>query len=120
MFDELLDSLLKHRRTAAAYLEPMTVAAVPTSGPAPPPASPVGSAAPTPPPAAPVAAPAARSTGPLTYVRILKDGRPIEVGKETIDLRADDVLSLPADTAKLLVEAKVAELIAPGPARTVT
>jgi DNA replication initiation complex subunit (GINS family) len=120
MFDELLDALLKHRRTAAAYLEPIAVAAtIPPSGvgSAPSPAAPPASA---PPPTATAASPVPRTPGPLTYVRILKDGRPIEVGKETIDLRADDVLSVPADTAKLLVDAKMAELIAPGPARTVT
>ena len=51
------------------------------------------------------------------YVRVLKDGRPIEVGTETIDLRTEDVLSLPADKAQLLVAAKVAEPIQPGSAR---
>jgi len=123
LFDELLDSLLRHRRSAAGYLEPMSPVSAPT------PRSPPSSPPSMPPPAAPApapsppeipAVPAARGAGPLTYVRILKDGRPIEVGRETIDLRADDVLSLPADTAKLLVDAKVAELIAPGPSRTIT
>ena len=121
LFDELLEALLKHRRSSAAYLEPTASSSpAPLARPAPPPPTPSAIPPPSvPPPSAP-AAPAARGSGPLTYVRILKDGRPIEVGKETIDLRADDVLSLPADTAKLLVDAKVAELVAPGPERTVT
>jgi len=119
LFDELLDALLQHRRTAAGYLEPTSGASTPAVRPATAAAPPAPAAA-TPPAAPPAVPAAARSPGPLTYVRILKDGRPIEVGRETIDLRADDVLSLPADAAKLLVDAKVAELVAPGPARSVT
>ena len=44
------------------------------------------------------------------------DGRPIEVGSETVDLRKEDLLSLPPDTAQLLVQAKVAEPVTPGSA----
>ncbi len=121
LFDEVLAALLTHRRSSAAYLEPTWSGSVPPAPhPAPPSSGPASPPPAGPPPSLPAAPPAARVSGPLTYVRILKDGRPIEVGKETIDLRADDVLSLPSETAKLLVDAKVAELVAPGPARTVT
>jgi DNA replication initiation complex subunit (GINS family) len=111
VYDQVLHTLFEHRRTAAPYLET--------------PNSPVGAPpapAPTPPPA-PVAAPAAgRSASPATpsrlaapvYVRVVQDGRPIEVGADTIDLRKEDILSLPPETAQLLVQAKVAEPVEPG------
>ncbi len=111
LFDHLLGALLAHRRSTSPYLEP---AAASVSGPA---VAVPRTAEPAPPrpregpPPAPLAA---------AWVRILKDGRPIEVGSETIDLRADDVISLPAETAKLLVEAKVAERLPLGPDRVVT
>ncbi len=117
MYDRILDTLLEQRRKTTPFLE--TGAPGPT--PAPPtastPASRTSAAAPTPPaPSAP--APVAPVSA---YVRVLKDGRPIEVGAETIDLRAEDILSLPADKARLLVAAKVAEPLEPAPARrTVT
>jgi len=114
LFDHLLNALLQHRRTATPYLEP-------GGGPA----SPSGHAplrAPEPMPERPATPQPSPAPGPaaVAWVRIVKDGRPIEVGSETIDLRADDVLSLPADTAKLLVDAKVAEPIHPGPQAHVT
>jgi len=42
------------------------------------------------------------------------------VGSETIDLKADDVLSLPPETARLLVDAKVAEPLDTSATRPVT
>jgi DNA replication initiation complex subunit (GINS family) len=116
MFDALLGTLAEHRRVAAPYLEPL--AAAPTPNPAAPPvAAPSVEPAPK---SAPPPARAARAPAPLTYVRVLRSGRPIEVGSETIDLREDDVLSLPADAAKILIEAKVAEPVATGAHRPVT
>ncbi|MGA9840405.1 MAG: hypothetical protein WBF81_09080 [Thermoplasmata archaeon] len=120
MFDTVLTALVEHRRGSAPYLEAMAVPAPsPVVTPAPPP--------PTPPVVAPTesvpAAPplrATRAVPPLTYVRVLKNGRPLSVGSETVDLREDDILSLPADSAKLLVDAKVAEPVATGPNRPVT
>jgi DNA replication initiation complex subunit (GINS family) len=117
MFDRLLATLLDFRRSAAAYIEP-------TPGPVPPagvrlPESPTPAPTAANPPAPP-AAPAARSRPPLVYVRVLKDSRPVEVGSETVDLKADDILSLPAEVARLLVEAKVAEPIETAPTRPVT
>jgi len=118
MFDTVLAGLAEHRRSVAPYLEPLLAAPAPY----PPPSSAVerpdaaarsGASPPT----------AARPLHPppaLTYVRVLKSGRPIEVGAETIDLREDDILSLPADAAKLLIDAKVAEPVATGPTRPVT
>ena len=117
MFDRLLAALLDFRRSSAAYIEP-------TPGPAPvaavrPPESPAPAPVPAAPPVPPVA-PAARSRPPLVYVRVLKDSRPVEVGSETVDLRADDVLSLPAEVARLLVEAKVVEPVETATTRPVT
>ncbi|MGP8077772.1 MAG: hypothetical protein ACLQD8_03650 [Thermoplasmata archaeon] len=106
MFDELLGTLLEYRRTAAPYLEPF----VGTTAAPPPEAKPVERApAPEPTPAPAARAPGA--AGPLAYVRILEDGHTVEVGADSIDLRADDLLSLPPATAKLLVDTKVAEPI---------
>jgi len=110
LFDTLLTAFVAHRRAAAPYLEAQAGVLPPVAVSRPPEL--------VPPPAAKAAvAPAAPETA---WVRILKDGRPIEVGHETVDLRADDVLSLPAETARLLIDAKVAEPIRPGPARPVT
>ena len=117
MFERLLATLLDFRRSSASYIEP-------TQGPVAPvavrlPETPAPAATVANPPAPP-AAPAARSRPPLVYVRILKDSRPVEVGSETVDLKADDVLSLPAEVARLLVEAKVAEPLETAPTRPVT
>jgi DNA replication initiation complex subunit (GINS family) len=120
VFDQVVLTLFEHRRRTAPYLETpeallVPPAALPPAG-VPPPAV---SSGPTPARATPTAPPA-RAAAPV-FVRIVQDGRPIEVGAETIDLRKEDVLSLPAETAQLLVRAKIAETIEPGSARpTVT
>ena len=114
MFDQLLTTFLTLRRTAAPYLEtgvPASPAAGPSSPTAPVPARAPPTAAPRPVPPAAGSAPARPLAGPLTYVRVVKDGRPIEVGSETVDLRTDDILSLPPESAKILVDGKVAEAI---------
>lgn len=116
VFDRLLNTLLDHRRSVAGYLEPAAVAASPSVPPAPAPAE----VAPVRPVAGATASTAARTRAPLVYVRILRDSRPIEVGSETVDLRADDVLSLPAETARLLIEGKVAEPVETSANRPVT
>jgi DNA replication initiation complex subunit (GINS family) len=112
LFDQLVQLLRAHRGSVAPYLEPT----------GPPAGSPTGVATTSGPPALaasplpvhPVAENSASSSAPpVTYVRVLKDGRPIEVQGETIDLRKEDILSLPAETARLLVSAKVAEMIIP-------
>jgi DNA replication initiation complex subunit (GINS family) len=120
MFDSILATLAGHRRGAAPYLEPLSVA------PSSPAAAPSAPAAPEParpapePRTAPGGGRSVRPAAPFAYVRILKSGRPLEIGAETIDLREDDILSLPADAAKLLIDAKVAEPVATGPGRPVT
>ena len=117
MFDQLLRVLLDYRRSAAPYLEP-TGAPVPTASP--------GASRADEPAAAPTGSPpspsarAARSASPLEYVRILKDGRPVEVGPETIDLRADDIVSLPPEVARMLVSAQVAERVSVAALRPTT
>ncbi|HYB80003.1 MAG TPA: hypothetical protein VEG66_09665 [Thermoplasmata archaeon] len=114
MFDEVLAALLDFRRASAAYIEP-------TPGPTPPAGSrPPEAAAPPPPSPPPPAVPVARSRPSLVYVRVLKDSRPLQVGSDTVDLKADDVISLPAETARLLVEAKVVEPVETAPNRSVT
>ena len=121
MFDQMLRVLLEYRRSAAPYLEPSGAPAPSASSPPPSVSEP-----PTPssePTAAPVRPPVARGgrAGPeLEYVRVLKDGRPIEVGPETIDLRADDIVSLPPEVAKMLVDAQVAERVSAAALRPTT
>jgi len=117
VFDQVLEVLLSHRRTAAAYIEPTPGPSGPIPVPAAESPTPRG---PTPPAPVPPAAPVARSRPALVYVRVLKDSRPVEVGSETIDLKADDVLSLPPETARLLVDAKVAEPLETTSSRPVT
>lgn len=122
IFDAILATLGEHRRADAPYLEPTTLAPASTGAtPAPPPPTELPRAPSASPPSPPptVARPS-RAPPPLAYVRILKSVRPIEVGSDTIDLREDDVLSLPADAAKLLIDAKVAEPVDTRETRTVT
>lgn len=100
LYDRLVASLRGHRTAVAPFLEP--TAPSPAATPA---------AAATAPRAAPVAPGPVR--GGRALVRILQDRPAIEVGGETVDLRREDVLTLPAEAARLLVEAKVAELLHP-------
>jgi DNA replication initiation complex subunit (GINS family) len=108
MFDQLTQMLRTHRTGVAPYLEPTGPGTtVPTT------------AISTTPPPAITADHSSPSTVPVvSYVRVLKDGRPIEVLGETIDLRKEDILSLPPETARLLVTAKVAEMILPAKPKT--
>ncbi len=111
LYDRLLEVLRSHRQQAAPFLE--------ATGPAPPAAS--SAPEPAPPPAASASRPAGAARGPAqAVVRIVKDGRPIEVGGETIDLRKEDLLTVPEETARLLVEAKVAERVGTHPVPTTT
>ncbi len=104
LFDQLLGELLAFRHTHAPYLEPPGPAAPVSGETAPAPrTSPPGRPAAEAPPPAPAAATA------VAYVRVLRSTRPLEVGGETVDLREDDVLSLPVEAARLLVDAKLAE-----------
>lgn len=101
LFEELVRTLRAHRQSVAPYLE--SVGPAPTPAPSPPAAAPVARA--------PVAPASRAPESAVVVVRVLKDGRPVEVGGETIDLRKEDILSLPPETARILIEAKVAEKI---------
>ena len=105
LFDGLVQLLRTHRAEVAPFLE---------ATPPPPPAGTTPAAAP---PAEARPSPAAEKapgpSAPAAVVRVLKDGRPVEVGPETVDLGKEDVISLPPEAARLLVSAKVAELILP-------
>ncbi len=120
LYDRLLESFLSYRRGVAPYLE--TAASPSPPAPVPPTAgrAPAPSPQPSPPVPTPPAAERSRpspASGELTFVRILQDTRPIEVGSETVDLRADDVLSLPPETARILVQGKIAEPVEAIPLR---
>ncbi len=103
LFDRLVQNLIDYRRASAPYLESDGAAA-------PLPGAPVPSA--TKP-----AAPPGTSDGPVSpasrmeYVRILKDSRPIQIGPDTVDLRREEILAVPPETAQLLVATKLAERV---------
>jgi DNA replication initiation complex subunit (GINS family) len=118
MFDQVLNVLLDHRRSAAPYIEPTPPSSVSAAPHRPPELAPAPTAATAARP--PSATTGARGKPALVYVRVLKDSRPVEVGSETVDLRVDDILSLPAETARILIEAKVAEAVENAPTRPVT
>jgi DNA replication initiation complex subunit (GINS family) len=102
LFEGLVEALRAHRQSVAPYLEPM----------GPPTLAPAKLGTPErPEPSPPAESPPRKSGPPQVLVRIVKDGRPIEVGGETIDLRKEDVISLPAETARILIEGKVAEKV---------
>ncbi|MGI0055089.1 MAG: hypothetical protein ACREBZ_05175 [Thermoplasmata archaeon] len=112
LFDRLVESLTAYRRSSAPYLEGVSIL------------SPVGEPASRPPAvdavAAPPVAPAVEKESPpgpavrgFRYVRIVRDSRALQLGKETIDLRREDILSVSAETAHLLVSSKLAEPVEP-------
>lgn len=118
LLDRLVSTLTSHRHAVAPYLDPTHPAArtemvPPSAPPEPEPRPTVGTG--TPPTRIGLG-----GSAPLVYVRIVKDGRPITVGSETIELRREDVLSLPGDAAQLLIDAQIAERVAAGPSKTVT
>jgi DNA replication initiation complex subunit (GINS family) len=102
LFEEVTRLLGGHRAAVAPFLE----VTVPVSAPAGAPAR----AAPAP---LPPAEPKPTAAAPMVFVRILKDQRPIDTGSETLDLRKDDVLSLPERTAQILIHAHLAERVGP-------
>ncbi|HTT35369.1 MAG TPA: hypothetical protein VMH78_05825 [Thermoplasmata archaeon] len=105
LFDDLAEALRGHRHAVAPYLDP--VAPAPGAArPAPAPAEPARAG----PPAGP-----RRDGATSVLVRVLKDGRPVDIGGETIDLRKEDLLTVPPEVARILVEGKVAERIERGP-----
>jgi DNA replication initiation complex subunit (GINS family) len=106
LFDALTDTLHQHRNTVAPYLAPEG-----WSGPA----AAAGAAAPAPTKAARPSTANEPDVPPTTYVRILQDSRPLALAGETIELRREDLLSLPEQTARILIEAKIAERVRPGP-----
>jgi DNA replication initiation complex subunit (GINS family) len=119
LFDALLAQLRSHRQAVAPFLEPLGLAPEPISTPSS--GAPTASR-PTSAPAAPAAPPAApvRDHPPPVDVRVLKDGRPIALGQESLEIRKEDVLSVPEETAQLLVAAGLAERLAPARPPNVT
>ncbi|MGI0133202.1 MAG: hypothetical protein ACREDK_09005 [Thermoplasmata archaeon] len=123
LHEALVQVLRSHRSDLAPYLEPTgpvttaTPSRAPSASAGEPSADRPRSGRSDPAPAVDPTPPA----GPVSsFVRIVKDGRPIEIGSDTIDLRKEDVISLPIETARLLINAKVGELILPAQPRTVT
>ncbi|MCI4363376.1 MAG: hypothetical protein L3K13_03615 [Thermoplasmata archaeon] len=109
LFERLVEALREFRRQAAPYLES---AGASTTGP-PEPASNGRSASSSPAASTgehPSGLPHAESP-PVAFVRILQSSPPLEIAGETIELRAEDILSLPPEVARILVEGRVAERI---------
>jgi DNA replication initiation complex subunit (GINS family) len=105
LHESLLGYLRQHRSEVAPYLEP--------TGPASAPPKRAGSAtarsAPVEP--APSRSAATEPTGAadVRIVRVLQDSPKVALGAETIELRHDDVLSLPVEVARLLLESHIVE-----------
>ncbi|MEM0129235.1 MAG: hypothetical protein QXG65_03625 [Thermoplasmata archaeon] len=106
LFDRLLETLLEFRRSATPYLE--APAEVREGAPVPVAPSGAGAVRPAPPERA-VNPP--RVPTPQEYVRIVRDARAVQIGTESIDLRREDILSLPPEAARILVAGKMAEPI---------
>lgn len=116
LFDRLAELLREHRVQVAPYLEPSAGAgsapaagARPGRGESPPPSREA--------PASGAERPGTEAGAPGVWVRLLKDGRPIATAQGPVDLRQEDLLTLPEETARLLVEAKIAEPVRPAPFR---
>ncbi|HTT26287.1 MAG TPA: hypothetical protein VMH90_04925 [Thermoplasmata archaeon] len=114
LFDRMLETLRSHRKGVAPYLEPL--------GPG---TAPVAAESPVVAPRAPVPEPVEgpelpRPAGAAVFVRILQDGRPIALGRETLEIRKEDVLSVPEETAKILVGSGLAQRLRTGESRSVT
>jgi DNA replication initiation complex subunit (GINS family) len=105
LFESLTGVLRTHRGSVAPYLStenagPMPVASAP---------APSSSGAREGIPRAESHAAAATPT--VALVRILKDSRPLEIGTETIELRREDIVSVPPEVARILVDGKIAEAV---------
>lgn len=105
LHESLLGFLRQHRTEVAPYLE--------STGPAPPPPK---RTSPTPAQLTPMESTPPRSivlnsrgTGDVQIVRVLQDSPRVALGSESIELRRDDLLSLPADVARLLLDSHVVE-----------
>jgi DNA replication initiation complex subunit (GINS family) len=120
LHDELLRALSQHRTAVAPFL------AATNASPAPPASAPLTPLTPgrtEAKPVPPVATPSADRALPpaaMVFIRILKDQRPIETHGETLDLRKEDVLSVPPDVARMLIAGKVAEPVGPAKPATTT
>ncbi|MCI4347403.1 MAG: hypothetical protein L3J97_02140 [Thermoplasmata archaeon] len=104
LHDSMLGYLRQHRSDVAPYLEPVGPPAVlQKKAGAGSPRSPATEPAPS---RTYVASPGGDDT---QIVRILQDSPKVAIGSESITLRRDDVVSLPAEVARLLVEGRIAE-----------
>ncbi len=113
LFEGLLRLLRDHRAQAAPFLEP-------DAGSSPPSRVPATASSNFPSVPRTVEARSERAGQTMVFVRIVQEGRPIETGGETIDLRKEDVVSLPRPTAQILVDAKLSEWLRPAEPRSVT
>ena len=106
LHEALLGFLRQHRSEVAPYLEPIgPPPAVPKRTPASSSRSPPHESTPS------RVAPTSSEGEELQIVRILQDSPKVALGSENITLRRDDVVSLPVEVARLLVEGHIAESV---------
>lgn len=106
LFESLTSVLRAHRSSLAPYL------ASPDAPPVNPPEAAARSTVPPIHAAPPPSAAAPPTPGPAqALVRILKDSRALELGAETIELRKEDLVSLPPEVARILIDGKIAEAV---------
>jgi DNA replication initiation complex subunit (GINS family) len=107
LHESLLGFLRQHRSEVAPYLE--STSPVPAPAKRAPTTSARGAPADSAPSRPPSAGPAA-GTDPQ-IVRVLQDTPKVALGSETLELRRDDVLSLPPEVARLLLDGRVVERV---------
>jgi DNA replication initiation complex subunit (GINS family) len=107
LHESILGYLRQHRSDVAPYLEP--------AGPVPAPPKRASSTAARAAPSEPAPSRTTAGNAPggpdIQIVRVLKDTPKVVLGSETIELRHDDVLSLPSDVARLLLDSHVVEVV---------
>lgn len=105
LHESLLGFLRQHRSEVAPYLEP--TGAAPNA-----PKRPTAAPSRNTPSEAATSRAASQNPAPgndLSIVRVLQDTPKVALGSETLELRRDDVLSLPAEVARLLVDHRIVE-----------
>jgi DNA replication initiation complex subunit (GINS family) len=105
LHESLLGYLRQHRSEVAPYLEPTGPAPAPTKRSASGPSRSASIDTAT----SRSAATSPNAGGEAQIVRVLKDSPKLALGSETLELREDDLITLPADVARLLLDGHIVE-----------
>ena len=113
LFDRLLETLKAFRVQSTPYLEPGSQAngAAPPTAAAPGPSASSGTTGPSRAPRE-ITGERPAANAAVAFVRVLRSSPPVELGGETLELRAEDVLSVPPELARILTDGGVAERVA--------